>query len=116
MGGLADALEALGRDEEALSALDKAIALRSDYVGALLNSIALLRKMRRLEAAAANSRRLLELEPENFLAHGTLGISLHAGGQLSEAETKYRLALAFNPDYSEAKTNLAVVLRTMPHS
>jgi tetratricopeptide (TPR) repeat protein len=109
--GLADTLEALGRDEEALSALDKAIALRGDYVGALLNSTALSHKLGRLEKAAANSRRVLELEPDNFLAHCRLGMSLQNLDRLSDAESSYRRALALKPDYPEAKTNLALLLK-----
>lgn len=111
--GLADALEAMGRSEDALSALEKAIALRNDYVGALLNSVALLRKKGRLDVAAAYSRRVLEVEPDNPLAHNALGICLQGLDRPSEAEASYRLALAFNPNSPEAKTNLASLLQTM---
>src|SRR5206468_2430608 len=34
-------------------------------------------------------------------------------GHLPEAEASYRQALAFNPDYLEAKANLALVLQAM---
>jgi tetratricopeptide (TPR) repeat protein/SAM-dependent methyltransferase len=110
--GLAGAQEGLGRDEDALAALESAIALRSDYVGALFNSIALLRKMGRFEIAAANCCRVLELEPENHFAHRMLGMSLHALGQLTEAEASYRHALILDPRYSDAKANLASILQT----
>ncbi len=111
--GLAGALEAQGRDEEAIEALDRAIAMRPDYSGALINSISLLQKLRRLDAAAANSRRLLELEPENALAHASLGMHAYKQGRLAEAEGSFRLALASNPDYVGAKTGLAFALVAM---
>jgi len=109
--GLAGALEALERNLEALAALDAALRLRRDYLGALLNSLPLLRKTGQTEVAAANSRRILALEPENDLAHATLGISLHALGRLADAESSYRHALTFNPDYREVKNWLALLLR-----
>ena len=56
--GLADALEALGRTEDALLALGNAIRFRNDYAGALMNLGALLRRTGRLEEAAANYRRV----------------------------------------------------------
>ena len=111
--GLAGALEALGRDEEAIDALDRSIAMRPDYPGALINSITLLHKLGRLDAAAASSRRLLELEPENALAHASLGVHAQRQGQFAEAERSFRLALASNPDYVAAKTGLALVVVAM---
>lgn len=108
--GLADALEGLGRNDEALSALDKAVAQRGDYLGALVNSFVLRLKMGRLEQAAEVTRRVLEIEPDNHLAHTVLGICLQGMGRLSEAEASYRQALAFNPDHAEAKANLASLL------
>ncbi len=111
--GIAGALEALGRDEEAIDALERAIAMRPDYPGALINSITLLQKLGQLEAAATNSRRLLELEPENALAHASLGMHAYRQGRLAEAEGSFRLALASNPNYVAAKTGLAFVLVAM---
>jgi protein O-GlcNAc transferase len=49
--GLADALEAIGNNEEALTALDTAIGQREHYIGALLNSSVLLQKMGRFGRA-----------------------------------------------------------------
>ncbi len=69
--------------------------------------------MGRLDTAVENSRRILETEPENHLAHTALGMSLKLLGRLTDAETSYRQALAFNPDCFEAKINLASVLQLM---
>ncbi|TMG88430.1 MAG: tetratricopeptide repeat protein, partial [Betaproteobacteria bacterium] len=67
--------------------------------------------MWRLETAVANSRRVLELEPDNFLAQCRLGMSLQNLDRLADAESSYRRALALKPDYPEAKTNLALLLK-----
>ncbi len=49
--GLAESLEATGRDDDALAALEKASTLREHYAGALFNASALLRKIGRLAEA-----------------------------------------------------------------
>ena len=103
--------EGLGRAEDALAALEMAIASRGNYVAALVNLTALLRRTGRLETAVANCRRVLELEPENYTVHATLGSSLQDLGRLAEAEASYRQALTFNPQYTEARANLAEILR-----
>ena len=85
-------------------------------MGALINAIVLQHKMGRIEAAANYSRRVLELEPENYLAHATLGVFEYGRGNLAEALSSLRLALTFNPDYSDAKRCLATVLTAMGQS
>ncbi len=109
---LAEVLEASGRDEEALAALDKAAALREHFAGALLNASALLQKMERLEEAGKRLRDLPADFPNAHEAHFNLGIALAAQGRFGQAEECYGRALAINPDYAEACNNLGTALQS----
>ncbi|MEO8740280.1 MAG: tetratricopeptide repeat protein [Casimicrobiaceae bacterium] len=109
--GLADVMEARGDNDSALSALESAIGQRSDYAGALMNAALLLRKMGQLEAAAAYYERVLALQPADHRAHYELGTTQQDLGALAEAESSYRHALLLHPDFVEAQTNLALILR-----
>ncbi|HVP87313.1 MAG TPA: tetratricopeptide repeat protein [Casimicrobiaceae bacterium] len=109
--GLATALEGLGHDEEALTVLERAIAERGDYAGALIKAGLLAKKLRRVDAAIAYERRALEVEPEHYLVHLRLGQTLHSLGRFSEAEASFRAALTLNPGLTEALLDLASALQ-----
>lgn len=109
--GLADALEAQGREADALAALDNAIAQRADYAGALFNASLLLRKTGHLQASVDYRRRALAAEPEHAIEHAQLGADLHELGRFAEAEGSYRAALALAPDLIAAQLALAAVLQ-----
>ena len=66
--GLALALMRLGRNEEALLALDEAVTLRPDFAAAFANRGVLLDRLGRPERALADYRHALALDPE--LAQG----------------------------------------------
>ena len=108
--GLASALEGRGQDEEALAALDCAIAERGDFVGALFNASLLAHKLGRFAAAVDYDRRALEVEPEHGFAHYRVGAHLQQLERWSEAEVSYRAALALDPQSLDAQLGLASVL------
>ena len=108
--GLATAVEALGRDDDALAALERAIAERPDYAGALFNAAALLRKRGRLDTAIAYVRRALAVEPEHYLEHARLGADLATVGRFADAEASWRAALALKSDVVETHRGLANAL------
>lgn len=55
-------------------------------------------------------RRVVEIEPDNFLGHRKLGIELHEQGRHDEAIAEYRKCLELRPDrdHAEAWTSLAI--------
>ena len=96
--GLADALEALGRDQEALAALETAIGQREHYLGAQFNASVLLRKMGRPEAAEARLRRI------------DLAALYSSPDRHAELESVARQMLQVWPDYAQGWKALGAVL------
>ena len=47
------------------------------------------------------------------MAHSNLGIILKDHGNLKEAESSYRKAIAINPDFANAHYNLANILKDL---
>ena len=62
----------------------------------------------RLEEAAQDFLRALQLDPSDIYAHNNLGIVLARQGQLDDAIAKWRDALELNADYAEAHFNLGL--------
>jgi predicted O-linked N-acetylglucosamine transferase (SPINDLY family) len=110
---LADALESLGRDAEALDALDRAIAQHERFEGALMNAAVLAQKLGRLEEAAARYRRVLEVAPDAVVMHNNLGNVLRVLGRPAEAEVHCRRAAELDPGIPEAHFNLGTVLQAL---
>lgn len=132
--GLADALEARGDESDALSALDKAIEQRPDYVGALFNASVLLRKLGRVENADARMREIdLEAvfalgrhtETEGLARHVSqtlpgdgaswkvLGAVLAVQRKFEPAVTAFQRALTILPLDPETHHNLAISLQAL---
>jgi tetratricopeptide (TPR) repeat protein len=62
------------------------------------------------EAAIAEWRKALELDPGDPQVHNNLGEHLLRRGELDEALTHFRKAVEANPEYADAQTNLGVSL------
>ncbi|MFC5357970.1 tetratricopeptide repeat protein [Azospirillum himalayense] len=93
--GLALSLQ-IGRDEEAARILNRAVAIDPDFTSARLNLGLVLGKLRRIEEAEAQCRRVLERDPGHAEAHTLLGTCLLLRGELEagfrEYEWRTRLA------------------------
>ena len=133
--GLANTLEALGRDQDALAALDTAIGQREHYAGAQFNASVLLRKMGQPEAAEARLREIEldalysspdrhpELEsvagqmvrawPEYALGWRALGIVLALQQRFDEAVPALERALKELPDDPQTHNTLGVALEAL---
>jgi len=133
--GLANALEALGRDRDALGALDTASRQREHYVGAQFNASVLLRKLGQPEAAEARLREIdlsalyasadrhAELEsvaaqmvrvwPDYALGWRSLGIVLALQQRFGEAVPALEKALKGAPDDPQTHNTLGVALQAL---
>jgi predicted O-linked N-acetylglucosamine transferase (SPINDLY family) len=92
----------LGRYDEALVSLDRALLLRPDYVKALNNRGAVLEAINRLPEALACYDRAVALAPGFTESRNNRGRVLLALDRADDAIDNFTAALKFNPDDAEA--------------
>lgn len=107
---LGAALKQLGRDEDALAPMQRAVALAPENAEAQNNLGAILRDLGRHEEAAASSQRALKIRPDFAEAYLNLGNALTDLGKLVEGVASYRRALEIKPDWSTAHSGLGDAL------
>ncbi|MGC2164530.1 MAG: tetratricopeptide repeat protein [Gallionella sp.] len=105
------ALSQMGRNEDALRPMQKAVELSPGDADANSNLGNTLQILGRLEEAEVSCRRALQIKPDFAEAHNNLGNTLRNLGRLDEAEASYRSALRVKPDFAEAHNNLGNALR-----
>lgn len=105
--GRAEALQRLGRDEEALAALRAAVMAQPDAGEHLVNLTALLRRLGQSDAAQSVVRRAIRLRPDLMLAHTHLGSLTDDPRQ---ALLCHRRAVALAPGHGDALNNLGGAL------
>jgi tetratricopeptide (TPR) repeat protein len=103
-------LNSLGRHDEAVACLRKALEMDPDYAGAHNNLGSALQAKGDLDGAIAEYRTALRLRPDDALAHSNLGVALKAKGDLDGAITECRTALRLRPDDATMHSNLGVAL------
>ena len=64
----------------------------------------------RLEEAAVQFRRALDLAPDHTDAHANLGTALQMQGRLDEAVARFREALRLAPDHPDLRARLDAAL------
>jgi predicted O-linked N-acetylglucosamine transferase (SPINDLY family) len=109
----ADALQALGKLDDALANYRRALEIKPEYAEARNNLGVVLQALGQLDDAVASYRRALEIEPDFAHAHCNLGNALQALAQLDDAVASYRRALEIKPDYAEAHYNLGIALQAL---
>lgn len=100
----------LGRSEEGLEAIRRALVVAPDLVDARNNLGNVLQEIGRPAEAAAVYRDILEANPGHEEAWNNLGVALKAAGDLDAAEAAFRRAIAIRPSSAEAWHNLGNVL------
>ena len=108
---LGEALQRLGRLDEARRHYRRALTLNPGYAEAHGNLGNMLWEQRDPEGAMACYRQALALRPDYAMARHNLGVVLLDQGRLDEAIESFKRALAINPGYAEAHNNLGVALR-----
>jgi protein O-GlcNAc transferase len=110
---LGNALQGVGRLEEAVQSYQRALAIKPTFAEAHNNLGASYTALGQLEAAAASYRRAVQFKPDFASAHSGLGGVLRQLEQWNEAAACYRRAIRLQPDFAEAHNNLGVTLRDL---
>jgi hypothetical protein len=110
-GKLGMALGSVGRGEEALDALDRAVELDAGLAEAHYNRGVILDRLGRGDEAVAAWRRAVELRPGYDDALCMLGQKLLARNETDAALGHLREAVRVNPRHAAAQNNLGIGLR-----
>ena len=104
------ALSKAGRIDEAISHLERGIALDSSAAWAINQLGLLLMDKNRHEEACSRFMRAAELDPRVCIAHNNLGMALEKLGRDSEAIEAFEKAAGLSPDSSVILINLGNAL------
>jgi tetratricopeptide (TPR) repeat protein len=97
-----------GRLPEALAQLELTVRLAPDFVMAHLGLADVLAKLpSRIQEAVVEYKEALRINPNCLQAHNNLGIAYARQGQLEEARKEWQRAQELNPDFEDARRNLA---------
>ena len=107
---LAFALQAIGKEDEALANYREAARLNPDFAEAHNNLGNIFLKRERLEEAQKSYERALAINPGLVQAHFNLGLVLKKRGLLTQAAEHFRAACRLKPGYTEAWDNLCGLL------
>ena len=110
---LGEVYKQLGQSANALSHMQKAVALSPDNPEAHANLGNFLQGLGQHEQAAGSYRMALQIKPDYVEAYFNLGVALQELDRLAEAEICYRQALQIKPDYAEAHSNLGNTLKEL---
>jgi protein O-GlcNAc transferase len=108
-----NALQGLGRPDEALESYDRAIALEPDYADAFNNRGNALQQLKRPDEAVASYDKALGLRPDYAEAFNNRGNALQQLKRFEEALESYARTLALRPDYVEALINRGNALQQL---
>ncbi|MDP2600163.1 MAG: tetratricopeptide repeat protein [Deltaproteobacteria bacterium] len=106
-------LKKLGRDEEALAAYDKAIAIDPNYAYAHNNRGNVLEKLGRDQEALASFDKALAIDLNEAFAHYNRGVVLCKLGRYEEALASFDKVIAIDPNYADAHYNRGAVLKKL---
>ena len=104
-------LGALGRMDEAIAELKRAVKINGQAASYHANLGEILRQAKRLDEAADAVAEAIKLDPNNAQAQNNLGIIHYERRQFRDAVTCYRRALELRPNMAEALNNLGNALR-----
>jgi len=99
-----------GRNEEALTLIERSVALVPDQADWYSNLGIVFQTTDRLDRAICAYRRAIAIDPSHANAHNNLGVLLRATGQPVKAEAAYRTAIRLDPEHIDAYTNLGILL------
>ncbi len=112
-GNLANALNGLGRHQEALASSEQAIAIRPDFAQAHGNRALALRELGRLEEALDSYTRVIALKPPQAKDHFNQGVVLRDLYRPQQALAAFDRAIALQLDHAQAHFSRGVTLRDL---
>jgi len=105
------ALNALGKPDEAIDSLKRAVKLAPNAASIYANLGEVQRQAGQKKEAAKSLETAVKLDPQNAQALNNLGIIRYEEGKYEEAVDFYRRAIAIRPTMAEALNNLGNSLR-----
>ena len=75
-----------GRHDEAMACFDRCLAIDPDYTDALLGKSMVHLGRKEFDEAIALAKRIVELTPDDVLAHTNLSVFYQRAGRIAEAE------------------------------
>jgi predicted O-linked N-acetylglucosamine transferase (SPINDLY family) len=103
-----------GRNDEALLAMRRAVALSPNFAAGHNNLGCILYAKNDFGGAAESFSRALTLEPDSVLTRKNLGDALKAMGEIEQAVECYRRSLAAQPDFVPTHSDLILALQYCP--
>ncbi len=110
---LALGYDKLGKHEEAIAALKKAVEIKPDYGEAYINLGSAYSDMGKYEEAIAAYRKAVEMKPDFDAVYNNLGFTYSRMGKHEEAIDCYMKAIALNPRRDTAYFNLGFAYRDL---
>jgi predicted O-linked N-acetylglucosamine transferase (SPINDLY family) len=107
---LANALSALGRRDDALAAVKKALSQRANFPEAHNTLGTLLEAQGKLSQAITTLEKAVKLRPDYVEALNNLGVALRRARRHEDARKTLEKALALKPDHASAHVNLGNTL------
>ncbi|OGT03409.1 MAG: hypothetical protein A3F73_12590 [Gallionellales bacterium RIFCSPLOWO2_12_FULL_59_22] len=107
---LAYALQAIGKEDEALANYAEAARLNPGFAEAHNNMGNIFLKRERLEEAQNCYERALSINPNLEDAHFNLGLVLQKRGELAQAVERFRAVCQLKPDRADAWINQCILL------
>jgi predicted O-linked N-acetylglucosamine transferase (SPINDLY family) len=103
----------LGKHENAVDLIDKALKIKPTFAEALVNRGNALQELKRYEDALDSFDRAITIKPQFPVAWSNRGNALKELGRYEEALASFDKALATTPKYPEALFNRGVVLYSL---
>ena len=107
---LANILQDLGRDEEAVKSYQKAMKINPDFPGAYYNIGTILKEKGDSDEALIYFQKALELDPACADVYNSIGVIYQSKGRIDDALACYQKALDTDPRFAMAYYNLGNAL------
>lgn len=98
-----------GREDEALSLIQKSVGLAPGQADWHSNLGIVLKARGRLDDAVQSFQQAIALDARHVNAYNNLGVLLRAQGRPEDSEAAYRKAIAIDPDHKDVHQNLGIL-------